>query len=216
MRPTPKSRWAEITVYNGYDQHSVRLSGRTLERIQSGKLVRLRGQGFHVEGRREADFWTFNATEPGSILVDTDEGREVFEGNFADEEVWTSQVGVEVKPDGFRGFLLVDRSLSRFAAPLMARGVGVLLLPSGLLLHPANPDLGWMLSGRVLLTPHLETWRSLIPAYRLTVVELPRTAKVAKWIPALLGLLDSVFGDPTPPTLYLSQPEPHYFREVRP
>lgn len=216
MRSTPKSGWAEITVHNGFDQHSVRLSGRTLARIQAGKLVHLRGQGFHVEGSMEADTWAFNGTAPGSILVDTDEGRVVFEGNFADEEVWTAQIGVEVKPDGFRGFLLVDRSLSRFAAPLMARGVGVLLLPSGLLLQPANPDLGWMLSGRVLLTALPELWRPLVPAYRLTVVGLPRAAKLAQWLPALLGLLDSVFGDPTPPTLYLSQPEPPYFREVRP
>lgn len=88
MRPTPKSGWAHIAIYNGYDQHSVRLAGRTLSRIQAGRLVRLRGQGFHVDGRREADFWTFNATAPGSIQVDTDEGRDVFRGHFGDEEVW--------------------------------------------------------------------------------------------------------------------------------
>ena len=88
MRPTPKSGWVEITVYNGLDHHSVRLSRRTLSRIHAGKLVRLRGQGFHVEGRREADCWTFNSTATGSIQVDTEEGREVFQGHFGDEEVW--------------------------------------------------------------------------------------------------------------------------------
>ena len=88
MRPTPKSGWAHIAIYNGYDQHSVRLSGRTLERIQAGRLIHLRGQGYVVQGVKEADLWTFNASAPGSILVDTDEGRVVFEGNFADEEVW--------------------------------------------------------------------------------------------------------------------------------
>ena len=44
MRPTPKSGWVEITVYNGLDHHSVRLSRRTLSRIHAGKLVRLGGR----------------------------------------------------------------------------------------------------------------------------------------------------------------------------
>lgn len=88
MRPTPKFGWAEITAHYGFDQHSVRLSRRTLARIHAGKLVRLCGQGFHVEGRREADCWTFNSMAPGSILVETDEGREVFQGSIGDEEVW--------------------------------------------------------------------------------------------------------------------------------
>jgi len=88
MRSTPKSGRMEITVYNGYDQHSVRLSGRTMAQIQAGKHVHVRGQGFFVEGVKEADSWTFNATSPGSVYVDTDEGREVFEGHFGDDEVW--------------------------------------------------------------------------------------------------------------------------------
>lgn len=88
MRTTPKSGWAVITVFNGLDQHSVWLSGRTLARIQAGKQVHLYGQGFYVEGNREADTWTFNATAPGSIHVDTDEGRDVFDGSFEDDEVW--------------------------------------------------------------------------------------------------------------------------------
>lgn len=88
MRPTPKSGWAVITVFTGFDQHSVRLSGRILARIRAGKQVHLYGQGFHVEGHREADSWTFNATAPGSIDVDTDEGRDVFDGSFGDDEVW--------------------------------------------------------------------------------------------------------------------------------
>lgn len=88
MRPTPKSGRVKITVYNGFDQHSVCISGRTMARIQAGNHVHLRGQGFFVEGLKEVDFWAFNVTAPGSIYVDTDEGREVFEGNFRDAEVW--------------------------------------------------------------------------------------------------------------------------------
>lgn len=82
-----KSGTAKVFVDNGFDQHSLTLSGRTLTRIQAGKPVILRGQGFPVEGVLESDSWTFNHLVPGRIHVFTDTGREVFEGNLRDAEV---------------------------------------------------------------------------------------------------------------------------------
>lgn len=82
-----KSGRATVFVDNGYDQHSLVLSGKTLARIQAGKLVILRGQGFPVEGFTERDRWSFNSRSFGAVHVVTDEGRDVFEGNLWDAEV---------------------------------------------------------------------------------------------------------------------------------
>lgn len=88
MRSRPfKSGMAKVIVDNGFDQHSLVLSGRTLARIQAGKPVILRGQGFPVEGVMERDLWWFNARAFGSVQVVTDTGREVFDGNLRDAEV---------------------------------------------------------------------------------------------------------------------------------
>lgn len=88
MRSRPfKSGTAQVFVDNGFDQHSLVLSGRTLARIQAGKPVILRGQGFPVEGVMERDRWRFNSRVFGSVRVVTDEGRDVFEGNLRDAEV---------------------------------------------------------------------------------------------------------------------------------
>lgn len=88
MSPRTRGGTARITVDYGYDLHSLVLSFRTFRRIQAGAVLTIRGQGFFVEGVKETDSWTFNASSPGSIRVETDEGREVFEGNLGDEEVW--------------------------------------------------------------------------------------------------------------------------------
>ncbi len=93
MSPHTSGGTARITVDAGYDIHSLVLSGRTFGRIQAGAVLTLRGQGFFVEGVKEADSWSFNATSPGSIRVETDEGREVFDGSFGDEEVWVEIPG---------------------------------------------------------------------------------------------------------------------------
>lgn len=82
-----KSGTAQVVVFNGYDQHGLTLSGRTLTRILAGKPVAIRGQGFPVEGVLEWDSWTFNHLVPGRIHIFTDTGREVFEGNLRDAEV---------------------------------------------------------------------------------------------------------------------------------
>ncbi len=82
-----KSGAAKVFVDNGFDQHSLVISVRTLARIQAGKPVILRGQGFPVEGVMERDHWCFNSRAFGSVQVVTDQGRDVFEGNLRDAEV---------------------------------------------------------------------------------------------------------------------------------
>lgn len=76
-----------MVVFNGYDHHSLILSGRILARIQAGKPVTIHGQGFPVEGFLERDFWSFNSGALGAVHVFTDEGREVFEGDLGEAEV---------------------------------------------------------------------------------------------------------------------------------
>lgn len=88
MSPRTSGGASRITVNYSFDFHSVLLSPRTLRRILAGAVLTLRGQGFFVEGVKEKDSWSFNATSPGSIRVETDEGREVFEGHLGDDEVW--------------------------------------------------------------------------------------------------------------------------------
>lgn len=93
MSPRTRGGTARITVDYGYDLHSLMLSRRTFRRIQAGAVLTLRGQGFFVEGVKEADSWIFNATSPGSIRVETEEGREIFDGSIGDEEVWVETPG---------------------------------------------------------------------------------------------------------------------------
>lgn len=88
MPPRAMGGTAQVTLDCGYDTHSLVLPLRAFRRIQAGAVLTIRGQGFFVEGVKETDSWTFNASSPGSIRVETDEGREVFEGNLGDEEVW--------------------------------------------------------------------------------------------------------------------------------
>lgn len=77
-----------ITVDYQYDIQSIRLSGRTYARIKAGKPVTIRGQGFFNEERWEVDRWRFNHGEPEAIQVNTDEGRDIFEGNLDAGDVW--------------------------------------------------------------------------------------------------------------------------------
>lgn len=76
-----------MVVFNGYDHHSLILSGRTLARIQAGRPVTIKGQGFPVEGASEPDLWSFNFGTMGVVVVTTDTGREVFTGSLGDAEV---------------------------------------------------------------------------------------------------------------------------------
>lgn len=87
MTTHPSAGFGKITIDNGYDSHSLRLSSRTLLRIQSGAVMTLRGQGFFVEGAREQDRWAFNCGVVGNLAVFTDTGREIYNGQLSDEEV---------------------------------------------------------------------------------------------------------------------------------
>jgi hypothetical protein len=82
-----------ITVSYGYDIHSIEFSGRTYERVCSGKALTLKGQGFHWEGRPDQDFWQFNTNWsgeriPGALYVYTADAGEIYMGRLDDEEVW--------------------------------------------------------------------------------------------------------------------------------
>jgi len=82
-----------VTVDYGYDIHSIKISGRTYRRIQGGKALTIKGQGFHWDATPDQDFWQFNtakADDPdaGAIYVYTLGGGEIFIGNFQDGRVW--------------------------------------------------------------------------------------------------------------------------------
>lgn len=98
MGPRSHSGTARITVDYGYDIHTLRLSRRTLGRIQTGAVLTLRGQGFLVEGVREQDRWVFNDGVVGRLLVITDEGREIYDGQITDGEVWLEEGGSASSP----------------------------------------------------------------------------------------------------------------------
>ena len=76
-----------VEVESGYDPRSVSMSGRTYDRILTGKKITKKGQGFYCDGSREQDYWQFNEKEPGSLNVYTDEGRGIYHGNINDSEV---------------------------------------------------------------------------------------------------------------------------------
>lgn len=76
-----------VTVDYGYDMHSVGVSEPEWKRIASGRPVRLTGHGFCVEGEVQADKWRFNLLGIGSVVVDTDEGFDIFSGSLGEESV---------------------------------------------------------------------------------------------------------------------------------
>jgi len=114
---------------------------------------------------------------------------------------------------GFRGFILLDRSLSRFAYPLMDHGMRPLLLPLRLRRDASNPDLIWILAGRLVLTDRPEDWHRFMSAYQLSVVALPRGARETRWVPALLRLLDTSLGATPSPRLFMPGGRALQFRE---
>ena len=93
MPPRHRGGTARISVDYGYDIHSLQLSRRTLQGIRVGAALALRGQGFFVEGVREQDHWVFNSGAVGRLIVITDEGREIYDGQITDGEVWLEQSG---------------------------------------------------------------------------------------------------------------------------
>jgi hypothetical protein len=73
-----------LTIDYGYDLHSVEVNRDDWERVLSGESVSLAGQGFHVEGAREDDHWSFNSPKPGDLEVGGEDGRQIFVGSVAD------------------------------------------------------------------------------------------------------------------------------------
>lgn len=87
-RQNYKSGTVKICVDYGYDLHDIVMSKHTYDRICSGKQVSMRGQGFCTCEGCEPDFWSFNTSEPGSLYIRTDEGRDVYIGNMDDGNFW--------------------------------------------------------------------------------------------------------------------------------
>lgn len=76
-----------ITVDYGYDVHTLIISGRTFDRVKSGKPLEVKGQGFDSEGERLQDYWAFNTRERGSLEVTYEGAGEIFIGELASGEV---------------------------------------------------------------------------------------------------------------------------------
>lgn len=76
-----------LTVTTDYDIHSMVMSLRTWGRIQAGTPIRIKGQGFYIEGERSQDEWTFNQAKPGAVTADAEDGFQIFEGGL--DEVTT-------------------------------------------------------------------------------------------------------------------------------
>ena len=87
-----KSGEVTITVDFGYDIHSLTISHRTYMRILKGVSLTLKGQGFYCEGEREQDYWAFNETDPGSLWVYTEEGRDIINDELSAS--WVYDQGV--------------------------------------------------------------------------------------------------------------------------
>lgn len=77
-----------VTVDYGHDVHSITFSGRTWARIEAGKPVTIKGQGFHWEGCPDQDYWQFNQDAPGSLCIYTHDGGDVFIGHRDDGRFW--------------------------------------------------------------------------------------------------------------------------------
>ena len=83
----PKKRFSSkkkytITVNYGYDTHSIVVSQRQLDVIQSGESTSIEGQGFWIEGTETQDVWNFNFSDTGSMEVDGEDGRQIYIGKL--------------------------------------------------------------------------------------------------------------------------------------
>lgn len=84
-----------ITVDTGYDEHSIEFSGRTFDRISSGKHLIIKGQGFHMdEDGIYQDYWEFNRDSRGSLYVYTDDAFQIYDGDM-DGDVWINDSRIE-------------------------------------------------------------------------------------------------------------------------
>jgi len=78
MKKKHKSGTVRITISYGYDIHWIELSQKTFSRIQKGKKVEIRGQGFSTEEGSTQDHCVFNHKEPGGVHVWCDDGRDLY------------------------------------------------------------------------------------------------------------------------------------------
>jgi hypothetical protein len=80
-----------ISVDYSYDVHEITFSGRTYDRVCSGKPIIINGQGFHWDGEPAQDYWAFNGgygkNDPGRIGVSTEGGGDIYNGRLDDLEV---------------------------------------------------------------------------------------------------------------------------------
>ena len=94
-----KSGTVTVTVDYGYDVHTVELSGRTYTRVLTNQPLTIKGQGFQWEGEPDQDHWHFNEEQPGSILIDTDGGADIYSGYLEDDEVDVDIGDIPLKKD---------------------------------------------------------------------------------------------------------------------
>jgi hypothetical protein len=81
-----------ITVPAGdHDIHWITFSGRTYNKVCSGKPITIKGQGYHWDGEPDQDVWNFNTNEPGSIDVSTEGGGDIYSGRLDDGEVFVER-----------------------------------------------------------------------------------------------------------------------------
>ena len=84
---THKTGSVRVTVSTGYDVHCVILSQRTIARALRGAPVAVKGQGFHIEGKRTQDHWAFNTIEDHSLTVNCSNGFDVFAGTIEEARI---------------------------------------------------------------------------------------------------------------------------------
>ena len=78
------SKKLRLTIDYGYDIHTLEIPSLDWGAIENGEIKIISGDGFHVEGQVQQDFWRFNSPNQGDLSIYCDDGREVFEGGIED------------------------------------------------------------------------------------------------------------------------------------
>lgn len=79
----PSRKKYRITVDYGYDIHSVTVPAKTMDNIKRGEAVTVKGQGFHVEGAKTRDVWSFHCTGPDELEVEGEDGHQIYIGKVS-------------------------------------------------------------------------------------------------------------------------------------
>jgi len=88
-----------VTIDYDYDIHEISFPMRTLGRIASGRKVVVEGDGFNCEGEVTEDYWAFNVGYPGSLSVNCEDGRDLFDGSFVSDDEVTIDIYVSDEHD---------------------------------------------------------------------------------------------------------------------